>query len=76
MHLWKLGSSLLWPLAPTLLLLVLPRLLALQTGRYFEPVMLLRAMPELTIFLGICGALGLINCAFRFAILSRLSVLR
>ena len=73
---WKLGSSLLWPLAPALLLLVLPRLLALQSGRYFEPVMLLRAMPELTIFLGICGALGLINCAFRFAILSRLSVLR
>lgn len=70
---WKLGWGLLWPLVPALLLLGLPRLLALQSGRYFEPVMLLRAMPELMILLGVCGALGLLNSVVRFAILARLS---
>jgi CubicO group peptidase (beta-lactamase class C family) len=67
--LWKLGWSVLWPLTPTLLLLGLPRLLVLQTDRYFDPVMLLRAMPELIIFMGICAALGLTISLCRFAIL-------
>ena len=73
---WKLGWSLVWPIAPVLLLLGLPRLLALQSGRYFDHVMLARAMPELMILLGICGALGLVNSVFRYAILARLSPLR
>ena len=50
---WKVWWSLLWPMCPALLLLGLPRLLAFQTGRYFEPVMLARAMPELIILLTI-----------------------
>ena len=73
---WKLGSSLFWPITPALLLLGLPRLLALQSGRYFDHVMLARAMPELLILLGICGALGLLNSVFRCAILPRLRPLR
>lgn len=73
---WKLGWSLVWPIAPVLLLLGLPRLHALQSGRYFDHVMLARAMPELMILLGICGALGLVNSVFRYAILARLSPLR
>ena len=73
---WKLGWSLVWPIAPVLLLLGLPRLLALQSGRYFDHVMLARAMPELMILLGICGSLGLVNSVFRYAILARLSPLR
>ncbi len=70
---WKLGWGLLWPLFPVFLLLGLRRLLALQTGRYFEPVMLLRAMPELMVLLAFCGALGLLNSVIRFAMLSQLS---
>ena len=68
----KLGWGLLWPLAPALLLLGLPRLLALQTGRYFDHVMLARAMPELMILLGICGTLGLANAVARSLMLARL----
>ena len=73
---WKVGWGLLWPLAPALLLLGLPRLLALQTGRYFDHVMLARAMPELMILLGICGALGLANAVARFLMLTRMRVSR
>lgn len=62
---WRLSLSALWPLAPALLLLTLPRLLALQSGRYFDHVMLARAMPELIILLGVCGALGLLNSVLR-----------
>lgn len=42
------------------MLLALPRLLALQTGRYFELLMLAHAMPELIIMLLVTAALGLI----------------
>ncbi len=73
---WKLGWGLFWPLAPALLLLGLPRLLALQTGRYFDHVMLARAMPELLMLLGICGALGLANAVARSPMLARLRVSR
>ena len=71
-----LGWGLLWPLAPALLLLGLPHLLALQTGRYFDHVMLARAMPELMILLGICGTLGLANAVARFLMLARLRLSR
>jgi hypothetical protein len=62
---WRWLLSVLWPLAPALLLLSLPRLLALQSGRYFDHVMLARAMPELIILLGVCGALGFFNSVLR-----------
>lgn len=73
---WKLGWSLIWPLAPALFLLGLPRLFALTTGRYFDRVMLTRALPELVILLGICTVVGLINRASRGASLSQSSGLR
>jgi CubicO group peptidase (beta-lactamase class C family) len=73
---WKVWWGLFWPIAPALLLLGLPRLLALQTGRYFDHVMLVRAMPELIILLGCCGALGLLNTAGRLVVLARTQVLR
>ena len=57
---WKRAWGWFWPIAPALLLLALPRLLALQTGRYFELHMLARAMPELIILLLVTAALGLI----------------
>jgi hypothetical protein len=62
---WRWLLSVLWPLVPTLLLLSLPRLLALQSGRYFDHVMLARAMTEPMILLGVCGALGLLNSVLR-----------
>ena len=73
---WKVWRGLFWPLIPALLLLGLPRLLSLHTERYFDHVMLVRAMPELIILLGICGALGLINTAGRLVMLTRTQVLR
>lgn len=65
---WKVWWQLLWPVAPALLLLGLPRLLMLQTGRYFNLVMLLRAMPELVVLLGVLAALGLVSSLTRFAL--------
>lgn len=62
---WRLVMNVLWPLAPAFVLLGLPRLLALQSGRYFDHVMLARAMPELIILLGVCAALGLLNSVLR-----------
>ena len=62
---WKLTLSVLWPLTPTLALLGLPHLFALQSGRYFDHVMLARAMPELIILLGVCGALGMLSTVLR-----------
>ena len=67
---WKVWCGWLWPLTPALLLIGLPRLLALQTGRYFEPVMLARAMPELIVLLGVCGALGLLNAVVHLLMLA------
>ena len=54
-----------WPIAPALLLVSLPQLLLLQTGRYFDLGMLLRAMPELVVLLGICAAMGLVGSLVR-----------
>ena len=68
---WKVWWGVLWPIAPALLLMGLSRLLLLQTGRYFDLVMLLRAMPELVVLLGVCGALGLLNSLIRLGMLVR-----
>ena len=62
---WRLALSVLWPLLPALVLLGLPRLLALQSGRYFDHVMLARAIPELIILLGVCAVLGVTNSVLR-----------
>lgn len=68
---WKRAWGWLWPLAPALVLLALPRLLALQTGRYFELLMLARAMPELIILLVVSAALGLIAVVVRLLNMTR-----
>jgi CubicO group peptidase (beta-lactamase class C family) len=62
---WKVCWDVLWPTAPAWLLLGLPGLLLLQTGRYFDLGMLLRAMPELVLLLGIAAAWGLLNSGIR-----------
>ena len=55
-----LGHFIIWPVGPALVLFALPRLVALQSGRYFEFVMLARAMPELVILLTVSATLGLL----------------
>ena len=62
---WKVWCGVFWPIAPALLLVSLPQLLLLQTGRYFDLGMLLRAMPELVVLLGICAAMGLVGSLVR-----------
>ncbi len=68
---WRLVPSLIWVFAPAILLLALPQLLAQLTGRFFGYVMLARAMPEVIIFLGVCGGLGVLNGVARLFILIR-----
>ena len=62
---WKFVWGELWPLTPTSLLIGLPRLLALQSGHYFDHMMLARAMPEVIILLAICAALGLVAAGIK-----------
>ncbi len=68
---WQLVLGLIWVFAPAILLLALPQLLAQLTGRFFGYVMLARAMPEVIIFLGVCGGLGGLNGVARLVILVR-----
>ena len=68
---WNVWWGVLWPIGPALLLVSLPRLLLLQTERYFDLDMLLRAMPELVVLLGICGATGLVNSFVRLVTLAQ-----
>lgn len=68
---WKLVPGLVWTFAPAILLLALPQLLALSTGRFFDYVMLARAMPEIIILLGICSVLGGLNGVARLVSLVR-----
>lgn len=66
---WQLVLGLIWTFAPAILLLGLPQLLAQSLGRYFDYVMLARAMPEIIIWLGIWGGLGALNGVARLVIL-------
>lgn len=68
---WQLALGLIWVFAPAILLLALPLLLAQLTGRFFGYVMLARAMPEVIIFLGVCGGIGALNGVARLFILIR-----
>ncbi len=73
---WKLLASMLWLLLPAAALLVLPELLALLTGRSFGYQILARTMPELVIFLAVCGGLGLLNGVLRAVALVRKRTVR
>ena len=58
---WNRVARLTGNFAPTLLMLALPYLLALSSGRYFDHLMLARAMPEVAILLGFCAFIGIIH---------------
>ena len=68
---WHQALGVIWLFVPAILLLALPQLLAQTTGRYFGFVMLARAMPELIIFLVVCGSVGALNGMTRLTFLIR-----
>jgi CubicO group peptidase (beta-lactamase class C family) len=68
-RLLRLLPGLAWKFVPALLLLTLPRLLPLFSDRVFGAAMLARAMPDLTVWLAGCAALGAINGIARLLLL-------
>lgn len=64
-------AGVIWPFYAAILLPALSHLLAQITGRYFGFVMLARAMPEIIIFLVVCGSLGAMNGITRLVFLIR-----
>ena len=68
---WQLVAGVIWLFFPAIVLLALPQLLAHTTGRYFSLVMLFKAMPEMIVFLVVCGGLGAMNGITRLAFLIR-----
>jgi CubicO group peptidase (beta-lactamase class C family) len=68
---WQIVTGLIWLFVPAILLLALPHLLAQITGRYFGFVMLARAMPEIIVFLVVCGSLCALSGIARLVFLIR-----
>ncbi len=68
---WHQVLGVIWLFIPAIVLFALPQLLAQTTGRYFGFVMLARAMPEIMIFLVVCGCVGILNGSARLLFLIR-----
>jgi CubicO group peptidase (beta-lactamase class C family) len=68
---WRLVFGIAWAFVPAGALLALPTLITASAGRAFGYTQLLRSMPEIFLWLGLCGVLGVINAAVRIGILSR-----
>ena len=68
---WQVVTGLIWLFVPAIFLLALPHLLAQITGRYFGFVMLARAMPEVIVFLVVCGSLCALSGIVRLVFLIR-----
>lgn len=68
---WRLVLGIAWAFVPAGALLGLPTLITATAGRAFGYAQLLRSMPEIFLWLGVCGVLGGINGAIRIGILSR-----
>lgn len=68
---WRRAAGIAGAFAPGLLLLGMPQLLASSSGRYFGYTMLLRAMPDIMIWLALCGGLGVLNGLARLVIARR-----
>ena len=65
------AAGVIWPFFPAIVLFALPQLLAQTTGRYFGLVMFARAMPEIIIFLVVCGSVGAMHGITRLVFLLR-----
>jgi CubicO group peptidase (beta-lactamase class C family) len=68
---WRLVLGTAWAFVPTGVLLALPALITATAGRAFGYTQLLRSMPEIFLWLGLCSVLGIINGTIRIGILSR-----
>jgi CubicO group peptidase (beta-lactamase class C family) len=69
--LWQLALGIGWSFVPALTLLALPALVTAGAGRAFSYLQLSRAMLEIFVWLGICGALGMFNGIVRIVLLLR-----
>lgn len=68
---WRLGLATGWTFVPALFFIATPWLLAAVSDRFFGYALLLRAMPELMIWLSVCAGLGILNGTIRLILLTR-----
>lgn len=68
---WRLVLGIAWAFVPAAILLGLPALITATAGRVFGYTQLARSMPEIFLWLGLCGVLGVISGAIRIGLLSR-----
>jgi hypothetical protein len=68
---WRLAPGIIWALLPAAFLAAMPRIVLASSGRAFGYRTLARSMPEVTVWLGLTGALGLVDVAARLAHLVR-----
>ncbi|HEU5098656.1 MAG TPA: serine hydrolase domain-containing protein [Roseiflexaceae bacterium] len=68
---WRLLLGIVWLLVPGAALLALPALLVPLAGRSFGHAILARSMPDLFIWLALCGGLGALNAGIRLLLLGR-----
>ena len=68
---WRLAPGIIWALLPAAFLAAMPRIVLSSSGRAFGYRTLARSMPEVTVWLGLTGALGLVDVAARLAHLVR-----
>ena len=63
--LWQLLPHFLWWLLPTLLLAFYPALILWASGRSFGYQELIRSMPDISLWLGMCALIGALNASLR-----------
>lgn len=68
---WRLVPGIVWPLLPGLVLLALPSLLVPLADRSFGHAIMARSMPDVFIWLALCGGLGVLNASARLVLLVR-----
>jgi CubicO group peptidase (beta-lactamase class C family) len=68
---WRLVPAIVWPLVPALVLLALPWLLVPLADRAFGHAIMARSMPDVFIWLALCGGLGVLNAGARLVLLAR-----
>jgi CubicO group peptidase (beta-lactamase class C family) len=67
---WRVLPGIVWPLVPGLVLIALPSLLVPLADRSFGHGIMARSMPDVFIWLALCGALGVLNTSARLVLLA------
>ncbi len=68
---WRLAPGIAWALLPAAFAAAMRRIVLATSGRAFGYRTLARAMPEVAVWLGVTGALGLVDVVARLAHLVR-----